>query len=183
MKVYEGNNWGVGLQLFIGANQGMERFTANWTPVPGYKNVTCCFIILFFLLWALKISIKLEVTLAWILPQLYLEKRVTKRYNYGTILLDFQPYPAFFKWSFQDRCGLLKDTLIPVDEKQRGRVSFTFPGWSCHTANQHTLLSKPWRLPSGPVARLNGFQPYLSPPSNKCPLFDSLPEPLLRYSH
>lgn len=63
----------------------------------------------------------------------------------------------FFSIFKQIGCALLKGTLILVAEKQRGEVLFTFAGGSCWAANQHNVLSKPRRLPSGPVARLRDF--------------------------
>lgn len=58
------------------------------------------------------------------------------------------------------------------DEKQRGEVSFTFPGCQSSAAKNRTVPSKLWRLPSGPSCQARGLiAMFVSVLSSKLLLF------------
>lgn len=61
------------------------------------------------------------------------------------------------------------------NENQGGRFIFTFCGFHSSPAKQHTVLSKPRRLPIGPVAKPGDFLAVFVPLRSNKQLFVKVP--------
>ena len=169
MKVLLGNNLGYRLHSLISTNQTEERFSAGWTLVSGNKNV------------ALNYPFS---TIGFKDKNVYFLQN--KRLFYKSSYACLSALSHIAQQSCSRCCSLdvacSRALIIPAEAK--GKFSFLSPVAAAELPTNTLCYPNPGGCP---VVRLPGrrtfFAIFVSVPSNNSLLFDSLPEPLQRYSH